>query len=122
PNKDRSGRIYIRNPFLFKGMRGETRGWTPGGAGETPGCVRSYRMKRLKSFLIALFSPVLALIFSASGLRDGVIRQNRAIMQGPRRRFTHFPRFYRLRLGFHLARALLTLVLPGDLPAARLHP
>ncbi|HLU70054.1 MAG TPA: hypothetical protein VKZ88_04730 [Fibrobacteria bacterium] len=79
-------------------------------------------MKRLKSFLIALFSPVLALIFSASGLRDGVIRQNRAIMQGPRRRFTHFPRFYRLRLGFHLARALLTLVLPGDLPAARLHP
>jgi len=76
-------------------------------------------MKRLKSALITLLASGIALVFAVSGVREGVLRQNLALMRWPRRRLRSF---YRLRSGFHLARALLTLLLPGSLPAARLHP
>ncbi len=76
-------------------------------------------MNRVKSALITPLSCAIALVFAVSGVREGILRQNLAIMRWPRRRLRPF---YRVRLGFHLARALLTLLLPGSLPAARLHP
>lgn len=79
-------------------------------------------MSRLKAAVIHGLAPGLALVFAVSGVRARVLRQNFAIMRWPRRRLGPFwPLLYRFRLGFHLVRALLTLVLPGGLPAARLH-
>ena len=57
-----------------------------------------------------------AALFALSGVREGIIARNFVITGLPR------PRFFRWRLGFHLARDLLTLLLPGSLPPVRLHP
>lgn len=65
--------------------------------------------------LAIAFSAGLGLLFAASRVRERVIRRNFAIMGLGR------PRFFRLRLGFALARNLFDLWMPGALPAPRLH-
>ena len=68
----------------------------------------------------AALGAFLGLIFAVSGVRDGVIRRNFAIIAkfGTLKR----PRLFRLRLGVALARDLIDLLSPGPLPAPRLHP
>jgi hypothetical protein len=63
--------------------------------------------------LPALFFAVL---FAFTAVRLKVIRRNFALTRLPR------PAFFRLRLGFHLARDLLSLIFPGAFPPVRLHP
>lgn len=71
-----------------------------------------------------LFTLPLALLgatlFALSGMRRRIIRRNFALTGLP------VPRYFRFKLGFNLARALFTLVLPGALPRllfhVRLHP
>lgn len=91
-----------------------------GGSRRPPGICRENRMKmRLGTFktgFIATVSPVFALVFAFSGIRQGVLSQNFKIM-----RLSASP-FYRFRLGFHLARAVLILVLPGRLPRVAVSP
>ncbi len=62
-----------------------------------------------------VFSGVIGLIFAASWVRESVIRRNFAIMGLEK------PRFFRLRLGFALAGNLFDLLMPGRLPAPRIH-
>jgi hypothetical protein len=126
--KDRSSRIYIHKPFKFKGMAGKEkvkrqklkgkneRKSTCGGDSVI---TRSFR-ENAKSWLSApprvLAAFFLAIVFALSGVRARVIRRNLDLTRLP------VPRLFRLRLGFHLARDLLSLILPLGLPRARLHP
>jgi hypothetical protein len=66
--------------------------------------------------LSPLFAARLAPLFALSGVRSRIIARNFHLTGFPH------PRFFRLRLGFHLTRDLLSLILPGNLPHPRLHP
>lgn len=68
----------------------------------------------LKALVSGLLSPFFAILFTLSSVRQGVLKHNFRIIG------VQAPKFYRFRLGFHLARALL--LLPGRLPPVRLHP
>src|SRR5690606_13699476 len=98
PNKDRSRRIYIHKPFIFKGMDPKATRCFRG-----VGCVglRVFGMKVLALPFTAVLSSILTLAFAASGIRRGVLRQNFRVTK------LEYPVFYRIRLGFHLARDFL---------------
>jgi lauroyl/myristoyl acyltransferase len=91
-----------------------------GGACRPPGFFHENRVKMqqgaIRSWFISTVSPVFALVFWLSGLRQRVLTRNFRIMG------IAAPGFYRFRLGFRLARALLALALPGRLSPAALHP
>jgi hypothetical protein len=74
----------------------------------------------------SVFSTFFALLFTISGVRSGVMRRNLALTG------LRVPRFFRFRIGYHLAQDLLSLIGPsgpslmpllsGSLPRTRLHP
>jgi hypothetical protein len=68
------------------------------------------------SVFSTFFALFFAMLFAFSGVRSKVIHRN-FTLTGLR-----YPRFFRFRLGFHLARDLLSLIVPGALPRTRLHP
>jgi hypothetical protein len=113
PNKDRSRRIYIHKPFIFKGMDAKAPQQFQGGGGFGR---RVFRVRLLIQPVLLVFSSILAIAFAATGLRHRVLRQNFQTIK------LKTPIFYRIRLGFHLAYDFLSLILPGSLPATRLHP
>jgi hypothetical protein len=80
--------------------------------GGIPGIVL-LALTRAISTAFALF---FAALFALSGVRRGVIRRNFALTRLP------VPAFFRFRLGFNLARDVLSLILPGALSPPRLHP
>jgi hypothetical protein len=113
PNKDRSRRIYIHKPFIFKGMGAKARQHFQGGGGVGR---RVFGVIWLTKPVLLVLSSILAALFAASGLRSRILRHNFQIIK------LRAPKFYRIRLGFHLAYDFLSLILPGSLPVVRLHP
>lgn len=96
-------------------------------SGGNPGIERSSRTRALSfvnfpllsiSAILAVPAAPLSALFVMSRVRTRVIRRNfdltRASGLKP-------PALLRIRLGFHLARDLLSLLLPGTLPRPRLH-
>jgi len=73
-------------------------------------------MIAIKEQVSGVFAAFLACVFALTGVRSRVLGLNLEIAT------LKIPQFYRFRLGFRLARILLTLVWPGRLPEPRLHP
>jgi hypothetical protein len=95
---------------------GNFSGGNPGIVRVFPTCYPFSVIPTLFTVVLAPFAAFFAILFASSGVRSRVIHRNFALTGLP------CPRLFRVRVGFHLARDLLSLIVPGALPQTRLHP